>query len=887
MRNPNDMKPPRLANQLLEWYCRNVSAEDMYGDLEELFNTNMQTMPLWKARLVHWRHVFSLIFSYAVRSRKRKSVYHPYSHTPISLAMILNYFKIAWRTITRNPVYSTINVLGLAFGICTCLIIYLVSSHEFSFDRFHADGDQIFRLEVQSGTANEKQLCICTPPPTAAAIREEITGIESVAGFIHYDPKISIPDGGKQAKNFDRQTASVVLAGPEYFDVFSYTWLAGSPALLKEPFKVVLSESRARTYFGSLSLDEIVGREIIYDDSLHVSVAAIVKDWTQNTDFHVTEWISLPTIEATFLKQNIAMDDWHWLRHSSQTFVKLKSGVSRTQTAVFLTAMIRKHTGDNKTPGIEFLLQPLATIHFNNNDHEPSTLLRNLYALIGLASFILIIAAINFVNLSTAQSLRRAREIGIRKTLGGFRKNIIVQFLVETFVVTLFAAALALFVTKPALILLDGFIPHGVSFDILSPTVWIFILSIVLLTSLLAGFYPAKVISAHLPAINLKGPGAHRGSNNWYLRKGLIVFQFTISLFFIISTLVMSQQLRFIRTKDRGFATDAVVIFRTSWNDKTPRTKILVNEIKRLPGITGVALQSIPPMGFAKMMNTLSYRGDSLVETGVSIKAGNADFIPLYRIRLLAGRNIADSDSLKELVINDHYRKILGIKRVEEALGQFLYFMDKPYPIVGVVEDFHEQSFHEVIGPVVIGNWNELEHSIAIKLAVGANTQDVLSHVEKEFKTFFPDEPFSYHFIEEEIQRMHDAEQKTESLMNLAMIITIFISCIGIFGLSMFQAEVRTKEIGVRKVLGASVANITSTLTREFVVLILLAIAVASPIAWYYMSDWLSRFSYRVDLSIGVFFGAGAIAVILGLVTLSYHTIKAALANPVKSLRTE
>ncbi|HMI66139.1 MAG TPA: ABC transporter permease [Cyclobacteriaceae bacterium] len=804
--------------------------------------------------------------------------------------MLSNYFKIAWRMVTRNMAYSVINVFGLAFGICACLIIYLVVSYEFSFDKFFPDEDRIFRLEITAKSDDKEARCICVPPPTPTTMRQEVSGIETVAGYIHFDPKITIPDGNN-SRHFERQTSSLIIAGPEYFDIFHYTWLAGNPRSIKEPFKVVLSESRAHAYFGSLPADQIIGKEIIYNDSLQVTVAGIVQDWKENTDFRVTEILSFSTVQGSFLKQTIPMDNWQWYMHSSQAFVKLKKGISSLQASNLMTGSFRRHIPEDKVAPPEVQLMPLPSIHFHNNDHEESNLLVTLYALMGLAGFILILAVINFVNLSTAQSLKRIREIGIRKTLGSFRINIVFQFLVETLVLTAFASAIALLAVKPALRFLSRFIPGGASFDVSSPGLWVFILSLTILTTLLAGFYPAHVASAYRPAVSLKGTVGHPGSNKWYLRKGLIVFQFAISLFFIVATLVMRDQIRFMQTKDRGFSTHAIATFRTSWNDKTARTKMLAHDIKSIPNIAGVALQSVPPMGFARMTNTFVYKGDTIIETGVSIKAGNSDFIPLYGFRFLAGRNISDSDSLKELVINDHYRKVLGFKNGEGALGAILYFNDKPYPIVGVVEDFHEQSFHEAIGPAVVGHWNEFERSIAVKLpedVIAHNrASEVMAQVEKRFKALFPDEPFNYHFIEEEIQWMHEAEQKTESLMNLSMTITIFISCLGIFGLSMYTTEMRTKEIGVRKVLGASVVNIVALLTNEFIALIAVGIGVATPIAWYFMSDWLSRFAYRIDLSVGEFLGAGAIALSVALITMSFHAIKSARANPVESLRTE
>jgi ABC-type antimicrobial peptide transport system permease subunit len=370
----------------------------------------------------------------------------------------------------------------------------------------------------------------------------------------------------------------------------------------------------------------------------------------------------------------------------------------------------------------------------------------------------------------------------------------------------------------------------------------------------------------------------------------LIVFQFAISLFFIIGTLVMGNQIRFIKTKDRGFTTESVVTLRTNWDDHSKNPSILAERIRLLSGVEAVTLQVAPPMGFAQIINNMVYKGKQLVETSVALKAAKPEFIPLYRIPLLAGRNIVESDSLKEFVINETYSKQLGFLKPEEALGQFLYFNNKPYPIVGVVGDFHEASFHDPIGPSAIGTFAEFLHGIAIKFSVNTTPErmkPLLAQVEKLYKQLYPDEAFESHFIEDEIEWMHDGEQKTARLMNVAMIVTIFISCMGVFGLAMFTAELRTKEIGIRKVLGATAANIAAMLSKEFMLLIGIAILIASPVAWYFMNDWLLKFAYRVDLTPWIFVLAGLAALSIGLLTVSFQTVRAAVANPADSLRAE
>jgi putative ABC transport system permease protein len=409
-------------------------------------------------------------------------------------------------------------------------------------------------------------------------------------------------------------------------------------------------------------------------------------------------------------------------------------------------------------------------------------------------------------------------------------------------------------------------------------------------TSLLAGFYPAKVLSSYLPVLSLKGVINKSGSSGANLRKALIIFQFSISLIFIIGTLVISNQIRFMRTKDKGFKSDAIITIN-NWNDQSGKMKVLAEKIRHIHGVDKVIHQATAPMGFAEMANNFTYKGKNELHLEVDTKMGNEDFIPFYQMKLIAGRNMLHSDSLRELVINESFSKMLGFTKFSDAIGEFLYEDDKPYPIVGVVADFHMGSFHDPIKPVVIEHVPEWESSLAVSLNTkGKHVSDskfIISQIENEWKKLYPDAGINYSFLDESITWLFEKDQQTAWLMNAAMIITIFISCMGLFGLVMFTAERRTKEIGIRKVLGASVINITTMLSKDFISQVLISILIASPVAWYFMNKWLEDFAYRVNISWWVFALAGIIALSIALLTVSFQAIKAAIANPVKSLRTE
>jgi putative ABC transport system permease protein len=805
--------------------------------------------------------------------------------------MIKNYLKIAWRNISRNRIYTVINVLGLSLGVCACIVIYIISSYELSFDTFHPDKERIYRVmgDVTESTG-EKLHFGKLPLPLASTARQELSGLDAIAGISPYNAKVSIlQSAGKPAKYFDN--SGIVIADPQYFDIFKYNWISGNAIhSLRAPFTVVLTESKAHKYFGSIPLDKIIGKQVIFDDSLKVSVSGIVKDWDKKTDLAYTDFISSGTIQSSFLKNSINPDSWGEGNMSTSAFVKLSKGAIPIQINAQLTDLVKKHADPKMklTPWLE----PLSDIHFNANVIENpirTAHMPTLYGLMGIALFILILAVINFINLSTAQSIRRAKEVGVRKVLGSSRVSLIFQFLTETLLLTVFAIVLAVSLVKPIFSAFNTFIPPGITFHLLNPSTVIFLVLITVITSLLAGLYPAKILSSYAPVLNLKGTGVQRGSEKWMLRKELIIFQFTISLVFIIGAIVINSQLRYAGNKDLGFTADAIITVETPWGDSLSKVKVAAEKIKQIPGVSRVALAWATP-GNAKRMR-IKFTSTDVKDIGVAQVDGDENLIPLYQIKLLAGRNLAHSDSVNEFVINENLSRLMGFKKPDQAVGKTIYWLNKPYPVVGVVADFHSSSLHDPIVPVCIINRVEREGTITIELAEKGkqsnNLKATLTQIEKAWKSIYPEGAFDYKFYDESLALAYQKDQQAGILMNTAMSITIFISCIGLFGLVLFTAEKRAKEISIRKILGASVTNIATMLSKDFIELVFIALLIASPIAWYVMSKWLQGFAYRINISLWIFMLAGLGAIFIALVTVSFQAIKAALANPVKNLRSE
>jgi ABC-type antimicrobial peptide transport system permease subunit len=808
--------------------------------------------------------------------------------------MLQNYLKVAWRNILRNKAYTAVNIFGLALGICACIVIFLITSYEFSFDNFHPDKERIYRVmgDLTENTG-EKLHFSRLPMPVLKNGRSELSGVETMAGLISYRAKVSVPGGDDPTKHFD--ASGEIITEQPYFDIFRYEWLAGNAATaLNAPFAVVLTESKARQYFGSGSLDNIIGREVIYDDSLIVHVTGIIKEWHKNTDITFTDFISFSTIQNSFLKANFNPASWNEGDMSTSMIVKLAKNTTADRVNAQMLNLVKTHA--NQQVKLVPWLEPLSDIHFNadvienqiRTAHKPT-----LYGLIGIASFILILAVVNFINLSTAQSMRRSKEVGVRKVMGSSRSALTYQFMTETFMLTFFAVVLAVLLVQPLMNAFRSFISAGVTFHLYEPTTIIFLLSLTLVTTMFAGLYPSIVLSSHLPVQNLKGTGAHQGTEKWLLRKGLIVFQFTVSLVFIISSIVITNQLNYTRKKDLGFNADAIINIDAPRGSNSAKNAVFAQKIKQISGVDNVALQWVPPMTDNTRGMRLKFKSTDVKEIGVTQVAGDENFIPLYHIKLITGRNLLPADSVTEMVINQSLVKLLGYKTPAEALGKMLYWNNKPVPvpIVGVVADFHTNSLHSPINPLCIINRPDREGAFAIKLASKGKesgmVKTTLSQIGNIWKQIYTDATFSYRFYDESLALLYEKDQQTAILLNTSMAVTIFISCIGLFGLALFTAERRAKEISIRKVLGASATNIATMISRDFIALVIISLVIASPIAWYFMNKWLEGFAYHIFIKWWMFALAGIISVTIALLTTSFQSIKAALANPVKNLKSE
>jgi predicted permease len=818
--------------------------------------------------------------------------------------MLKNYFRVALRNFWRNRAFSAINILGLAIGISASLVIYLLVYYDFTFDKFEKDGNRIYRV-VGTGTFQGNTWHNnCLPEPMGPAVEKDLTGMEVVAPFTTADElRVSIPHhDGSQPAVFKKQKDAVYV-DKRYFDLIRYTWLAGSPtASLQEPYQVVLTEKDARLYFPRMNYADILGKTILFNDTIMTTVTGVVKDIAENTDFYFNSFISRSTLYTSRLKPG-GFGRWDWTNSADQLFVRLTPGNSAARMNPQLDRLWKKYNPpnpDDHGATMSLQLQPLSDLHFDTDygvfDESRQAHKPTLYGLLAVAGFLLLLACINFINLSTAQASQRAKEIGIRKTMGSHRRQLTVQFLTETFLLTMLATLLSIALTPLLLKVFADFIPEDFHFNLLrQPLIPVFLLALVVVVSLLAGFYPALVMSAFRPVLVLKnqafaGSGKTRGA---WLRKILTVSQFVIAQVFLIGTLLVTKQISFALSKDLGFRREAIVYFYTNYHEPVQKEELLVQQLRELPGIAMISVASNPPTSNGTWTSTMTYNdGKKDIIQNVEWKVADSNYFRMFGLHMLAGSTIAQSDTTNSVVINTTYLHILGFQDPRKALNIVLSGGNGKPRIVGVMADFNQRSLREKVKPLLIANGTKTNHG-CINIALQPSNGNVaawpatMAKVEKTFKSVYPNDDFEYHFIDDTIAKFYTTEKNTANLLLWSAGLTIFISCLGLLGLVIYITNQRTKEIGIRKVIGASISQIIVLLSKDFLRLIGLAILIAIPIAWWGSNKWLEDFAFKTELSWWVFALGGGVLLVIALIVLCLRTFRAAAVNPVQTLRSE
>jgi len=820
--------------------------------------------------------------------------------------MLTNYFKTAFRSLTRNRNYTIINIAGLAVGIAVCMMIFIIIQFQTSFDTFHAKKDRVYRVLTEYHHADAATISYGkgVPFPMPTGLKTAFPQLEQVAPvYASHNDELQVLDvNGTPVKNFKEQNG-VFYTEPSFFTMFDFPLLAGSYASLKDPNNVLLTKEIAETYFGNwktaigktikLTGSYRIGAGLFQFPPIALKVSGILATIPANTDFQLKLVVAYGTDFTGDKITGFQQPDWNQTGPDFGCYVLLPPNISVDNFNQQVSAYSRKV----QSPGNKdsYIIQPVSAVHYDTQagDYSNKTISHELLNVLWLiAAFILLIACVNFINLSTAQAVNRAKEVGVRKVLGSNKSQLQIQFIIETFLIVTIAVMLAAVITILALPSVNQLLELSLSFSVLNnPAIILFLLTVTIVVTALAGFYPAVVLSRFNPVNVLKSRFTANAAKGISLRRGLVVFQFIIAQALIIGTLIIVQQMNYFMNQPLGFDKDAIVNvpFRPD-STGSKLTDYVRQQLLSVNGVQAVSFSSNTPVEDGNEMWTTFKFDHAIKETDFQAITKFADngYVPAYKLQLVAGRNLQPSNMTREFLVNESLVKSLGFKKPEDILNKEISMLDDRIkcPVVGVLKDFNDRSFRHDLAPLLITTNITMYRQAAIKLAT-TNMSSTMQAVKKFWEQTFPNFVYEYRFLDDKIDNFYKQENQLAQLYKIFAAIAIFLSCLGLYGLASFMAVQRIKEIGIRKVLGATAGNIVYLFSKEFIVLIAIAFAIATPIVWYCMHQWLQDYVYRIKISWWLFAAGGLVAIIIALATVSFQAIKAAIANPVKSLRTE
>jgi putative ABC transport system permease protein len=814
--------------------------------------------------------------------------------------MLRNYFKISFRSLTRNRNYTIINIAGLAVGIAVCMMIFIIIQFQTSFDNFHPKKDRIYRVITEYHHADAANIVYGkdVPLPIPVGLKTAFPQIERVAPvWESHNDQLLIPDDNRTTIRTFKEDKGIFFTGPSFFDMFDFPLLAGSYESLKDPNNVLLTKEIAEKYFGDWktalgkTINLQAGGSLFSHGTDVLKVTGILETIPANTDFQ----LKLVVAFGTGITEDMAKStDWEDRTNSDfGCYILLPPNISIDNFNQQLRVYSRKmESADNKDSHI---IQPLSAVHYDTQtgDYSNKTSSRELLNVLWLiAAFILLIACVNFINLSTSQAVSRAKEVGVRKVLGSNKSQLQIQFIIETFLIVIGAVMLAAVITVLALPSVNQLLELSLSSNILTnPAVILFLLTVTIVVTGLAGFYPSFVLSRFNPVNALKSKLTANPGKGISLRRALVVFQFIIAQALIIGTLIIVKQMNYFTDQPLGFSKDAIinVPFRvdSAWFIKVD---YLRQQLLSVNGVQAVSFNSNTPVEDANDIWSTFKFDHAIKETDFKAvtKFADNEYVPTYKLALIAGRNLQPSKMTREFLVNESLMKSLGITNPDEILNKEISMWGDQIkcPVVGVLKDFNDRSFRQDLAPLLITTDNVMYNQAGIKLAT-TNISSTLQSVRKIWEQTFPNFVYEYKFLDKKIESFYKQENQLAQLYKIFAAIAIFLSCLGLYGLASFMAVQRIKEVGIRKVLGATAGNIVYLFSKEFIILIAIAFAIATPLAWYFMHQWLQGYVYRINISWWLFAAGGLGAIIIALATISFQAIKAAIANPVKSLRTE
>jgi putative ABC transport system permease protein len=801
--------------------------------------------------------------------------------------MLKNYFKVAYRNFTKESLYSFINVIGLATGLTCSLLIYLYVSDELSYDRYHSKADRIYRVneffEADDGSG-ERSSSIPFPMGDALVVDYPNMVKEAVRFFDFQAPTLTVAYEPKE-KEFNER--NFFFVDSTYHKVFDFQLTKGDPTTaLNNPGSVVITETIAKKYFGD---EEPIGKLLRFQGRVDLIVSGVMPDWPLNSHFRADFLASFPTLRNFFGGQYPG--NWYW--NPCWTYLLLEENTDPKDLEAKFPEFVQKHLPDFVKDDVYLKLQALTSIHLTSNlqfEIEPNSSEANIYLFSGVAIFVLLIACINFMNLSTARALNRAKEVGMRKAVGGQKYQLMFQFLMESVLMCFLAVILSVVFVYLSLFWFNNFAGKNLTLNLLDPTLILGLIGTGVVVGLIAGIYPAVVLTSFNPVKALKAKKTK--SKGFSFRKALVVAQFSISIVLIIGTGVAIQQLNFLQNSDVGFTKDHIIMIPVIGTPMAQKYQSFVDEALKYNDIRSIS--AVEEILGAKYQGA-NYQFEGMKASSLFSRLNvRHDFLKTFEIPLLAGRDYSrdiTTDDTLALVVNETLVKSFGWTP-EEALTKYYDFGPYRGRIIGVTKDFNFSSKHEPIGPIVLplntfpGAFNLFLKYMAVRVSP-TNTQASIQTLEKLWKSMLPGRPFEYFFLDNELNNLYKAEANLSKVAGTFSALAIVVACLGLFGLASFNAEQRKKEIGIRKVLGSSVQQIILLIFSDYSKLLLASIVIACPVAYFALDRWLTSFAYRIDIPFDVFFGASIITILVALLTVSYKSFSVARSNPVDSLKYE
>ncbi len=874
--------PPRWADRMLEWFCSEEHLEILQGDLHELYEYRLEQKGKYRARLHYIKDAFDMLRPFALK-KKRSTVKNN------TLTMFKNYFKISFRNMLRYKVYAGINIVGLSLGIVCFLLIFLYVQDELSYDRYHEHADDVYRVVTENYNEGGEisRVFTYTSPMHGVVLRDDYA---QVVTSVRFNPW-NFPIVKTEDKQFEESFFNFVE--PTIFDVFSFEFLDGNPGnALNAPFTVVLTESTAEKYFGDESAFGKTIRVIDGSDEADFKVTGVVKDFPDQSHMSYNFLASWATYEQ--LENPRSLDDYYG-NYNYATYVRLEKNVNTDDLRAQMPAMLDKYIDevDGAVPsekiGIRF--QKLTDIHLNSSAGAGGTsnsYYINLFSAIGV--LVLLIACINYMNLSTAKYSNRLKEIGVRKVLGARKVNISHQFLAESVLYAMIALVLGFAIALLVLPLVNTFADKNMTLNPADNSLLlIFVLTVIFGVGLLAGSYPAAFMSRFKVVGALKGGKTNVGRRSLF-RTSLVVFQFTITIGLVIGVVVVERQIDFIKNEDPGFDRELVVNYWAS-PSMNRSMEIVKSELETNPNIVSAAISSRIPTGrLGDALGTKTFLQDreQVVSFRLPFIRIDKDFLDVYNIDVLAGNGFSEAlpDSVQKFLLNETAVKRLGFNSPEEAVGQRIEYGWYTGFVDGVVEDFHFESMHMAIQPMILMNDSRSKRQMSVKV-LPTNIPATMDFLEENFKKYNPERTFNARFVDDLYNNQYQGEQKLSEISKTFSVMAILIASLGLLGLVSYAMEQRAKEISVRKVLGASVNSILVLVNRGYVGILLVSFAIATPIAYYLLSGWLDSFAYHINIGVGLIAFAGLSAGFIAVITICAQALRVAMSNPIQHLRNE